>query len=85
MAIYYGDTSGVLSGFQHASAQVLVGDHVNGTWQSVTNRLYGDAYSITSFAHGGDDTLVGGYADLLDEIIYGDAYVMDRFLSLIHI
>ncbi|AWV24076.1 Hypothetical protein RADP37_01221a [Roseomonas mucosa] len=79
MAIYYGDTSGVLSGFQHASAQVLVGDHVNGTWQSVTNRLYGDAYSITSFAHGGDDTLVGGYADLLDEIIYGDAYVMDRF------
>lgn len=79
MAILYGDTSGTLGGRQTGGDQYLVGDSAGST--SVSNTLTGDAYIITDFARGGNDSLQGGSADFLTQRIYGDAYVMNRFAA----
>ena len=49
------------------------------SYTAVYNYLYGDAYLMRGFAHGGNDTILGGSAGILNEQIYGDAYVMRDF------
>ena len=53
--------------------------HCSAIRSVVTNHLYGDAYFISGFAHGGNDSLIGGSADFLGEQIYGDDYIMSGF------
>ena len=79
MATIYGDTSTSLSCHQAGGDQFIQGDDGVNSYTAVYNYLYGDAYSMRGFAHGGNDTILGGSAGILNEQIYGDAYVMRDF------
>src|SRR5271165_931501 len=55
------------------------GGYSTGPGSSATNTLYGDAYSMSGHARGGDDQLYGGGSALgssSTNTLYGDAYSM---------
>src|SRR3954454_18827669 len=89
MAVYFGDTSGSLSGNKKAHVDYLTGDF------NTTNYLYGDAgQNLLGFARGAADILTGGNGNPdrndgiptfqgtpLENYIYGDAGGSLRGLS----
>jgi hypothetical protein len=78
MSVKFGDTSGALSKHNKGHNQKLVGG------DDEANYLYGDAYTMESFAKGGNDTLIGGNdvppgSNNSGNFLYGDAYNMTDY------
>ena len=78
MAIFYGDTSGTLSGFQRGGTQVLRGSEIP-PLGTVHDQVFGDAQSLNCFARGGDDVLYGPNLSYSSSELVGDAAVMSDF------
>jgi hypothetical protein len=69
--IMFGDTGGELRGRFRALDQTLTGDITE------KNSLYGDAFSMSAKAVGGDDILSGGFT-AQENLLVGDAWQMSQ-------